>query len=101
MAISARRGHDELALRIQAALGLATRKEAEKLLRIFVTCLEDTLVEHLPEDGFYLKLHGLGKLIIRHSPARRKRIGFSGEIRDVPMKRKVKFTGLGKLRQFE
>ena len=101
MAKSAREGREELVMRIQAALSLATRKEAERLMSTFISCLEDTLVEHLAEDGYYLKLNGLGKFIVHHRPPIRRRIGFSGEIRDVPMKRKVKFTGLGKLRQFE
>jgi hypothetical protein len=28
-------------------------------------------------------------------------MGFTGETRDLPMKRKVKFTGLGELRKLE
>ncbi len=101
MATKARAGIEELALRVQAALSLATKKEAECLVNVFVTCLEDTLVEHLAEDGYYLKLNGLGKFIVHHSPPRRRKIGFSGETREIPPKRKVKFTGIGKLRQLE
>ena len=52
MTTKARAGMEELALRVQAALSLATKKEAELLVNIFVSCLEDTLVQHLPEDGF-------------------------------------------------
>jgi nucleoid DNA-binding protein len=80
---------------------LATKKEAECLVNVFVSCLEDTLIEHLAEDGYYLKLNGFGKFIVRHRPPIRRKIGFSGGIRDVAAKRKVKFTGLGKLRQLE
>jgi nucleoid DNA-binding protein len=92
---------EELALRIQAALSLATKKEAASLANIFVSCLEDTLVQHLAEDGFCLMLTGFGKFIVRHRPARSRKIGFSGETREVPPKRKVKFVSLGKLRQLE
>jgi nucleoid DNA-binding protein len=92
---------EEMTPRLQAALNLATKKEADCLLNVFVSCLEDTLVEHLDEDGYYLKLNGVGKFIVRHSPPRLRKIGFSGEIRDLPGKRKVKFTGLGKLRRLE
>ena len=101
MAKSSKEGRNELALRVQAALSLATKKEAASLVNIFVSCLEGTLVQHLAEDGFCLMLTGFGKFIVRHSPPRRRKIGFSGEIRDVPMRRKVKFTGLGKLRELE
>lgn len=94
-------GIDEVVKRVQAALGLSTKKEAEALFRVFESSLEDTLIEHLAEDGYYLKLNGFGKFIVHHRPPIRRRIGFSGEIRDVPVKRKVKFTGLGKLRQLE
>lgn len=101
MAKSSKEGREELAMRVQAALSLATKKEASDLANVLVTCLEDTLIEHLAEDGFCLKLNGLGKFAVHHQPAIRRKIGFSGEIRDLPVKRKVKFTGLGKLRQLE
>ena len=101
MATRQQSGMGEVVARVQFALGLSTKKEAEALVRAFESCLEDTLVEHLAEDGYYLKLNGLGKFIVHHRPPIRRRIGFSGEIRDLPAKRKVKFTGLGKLRQLE
>lgn len=101
MATKARAGMEELAMRVQATLSLATKKEAEYLVNVFISCLENTLIEHLAEDGYYLKMNGFGKFVVHHRPAIRRRIGFSGEIRDVPVKRKVKFIGLGKLRQLE
>jgi len=101
MTTKARAGMEELALRVQAALNLATKKEADCLVNVFVSCLEDTLVEHLAEDGYYLKMNGFGKFIVHHSPPRLRKIGFSGETREIPPKRKVKFTGIGKLRQLE
>ena len=99
MAKSSREGREELAMRVQAALNLVTRKEADHLVNAVVSCLEDTLIEHLAEDGYCLKLNGFGKFIVHHRPAIRRKIGFSGEIRDLPVRRKVKFTGLGRLRQ--
>ena len=75
MAKSSKEGREELALRIQAALNLATKKEAAYLLSIFVSCLEDTLVQHLADDEFCLMLAGFGKFIVRHSPPRRRKIG--------------------------
>jgi len=101
MAKSSKEGREELTLRVQAALSLATKKEAECLMNVFVSCLEGTLVQHLAEDGFCLMLAGFGKFIVRHSPPRRRKIGFSGETREIPPKRKVKFVSLGKLRQLE
>ncbi len=101
MTTKARAGMEELAMRVQASLALATKKEADCLVNAVVSCLEDTLVEHLAEDGYYLKLNGFGKFIVHHSPPRLRKIGFSGETREIPPKRKVKFTGIGKLRQLE
>ena len=101
MTTKARAGMEELALRVQAALSLATKKEAAGLVNIFVSCLEDTLVHHLAEDRYCFKLNGFGKFNIRHSPLRRRKIGFSGETREIPPKRKVRFIPLGKLRQLE
>jgi nucleoid DNA-binding protein len=101
MVKSAREGREELVMRVQAALKLATKKEAESLVSVFVSCLEDTLIEHLAEDSYSIKLGGFGKFIVHHRPPIRRKIGFSGEIRDIPSKRKVKFLGLGRLRMFE
>jgi nucleoid DNA-binding protein len=101
MAKSSREGREELILRVQATLKLAAKKEAERFVSTFVSCLEDTLIDHLAEDGYSIKLGGFGKFAVHHRPAIRRRIGFSGEIRDVPVKRKVKFTSLGKLRELE
>ena len=101
MAKSSKEGRNELALRVQAALSIPTKKEAACLVNVFVACLEDTLVQHLAEDGFCLMLTGFGKFIVRRRPARSRKIGFSGETREVPPKRKVKFVGLGKLRELE
>jgi len=101
MATKASAGMEELAMRVQASLALVTKKEADYLVNAVVSCLEDTLVEHLAEDGYYLKMNGFGKFTVHHSPPRLRKIGFSGETREIPPKRKVKFTGIGKLRQLE
>jgi nucleoid DNA-binding protein len=101
MAKSSREGREELTLRVQAALTLATKAQAQSLVSVFVSYLEDTLVQHLAEDGFRLKLNGFGKFSVRHRPSRRRKIGFSGETREIPPKRKVKFLTLGKLRRVE
>ncbi len=101
MATTSRAGREEFVLRVQTALALPTKKQAEELVAVFISCLEDTLLHHLGEHRFTIKLGGLGKLSVRHRPASRKRLGFSGEVREIPPKRKVKFIGLGKLRQRE
>jgi nucleoid DNA-binding protein len=101
MVKSSREGREELVMRVQAALCLATKKEASDLANVVISCLEDTLVEHLAEDGFCLKLNGVGKFTVRHRPSMRRKIGFSGETRRISPKRKVKFIVLGRLRQLE
>ena len=94
-------GLDEVVVRVRATLGLSTKKKAEALVGVFESCLEDTLIEHLAEDGYSIKLGGSGRFVVHHRPPIRRKTGFSKEIRDLPVKRKVKFTGLGKLRQLE
>lgn len=101
MATRAKSGREEVIERPQNALRLRTKNEAGQLVNVFVSSLEDTLIEHTAADGFYLKLNSFGKFIVHHRPPIRRKIGFSGEIRDVPLKRKVKLTGLGKLRKLE
>lgn len=101
MTTTSRAGREEFVLRVQTALALPTKKQAEELVAVFISCLEDTLLHHLGEDRFAIKLGGLGKFSVRHRPATRKRIGFSGEVREIPPKRKVRFVSLGKLRRLE
>ena len=94
-------GLEEVVERVQAGLGLSTKKEAETLVRVFESCLEDTLIEHLAEDGYSIKLGGFGRFVVHHCPAIRRRIGFSGKIGEIPPKRKAKFLCLGRLRKLE
>jgi nucleoid DNA-binding protein len=95
------RGRNELAVRVQAALSLPTKKEAEHIIHAVITSLEATLLNHLGTDGFTLKLNGLGKLYARHRPGIRRKIGFTGETIQTKMLRKVRFTSLGVLRREE
>jgi nucleoid DNA-binding protein len=95
----ARAEMEELALRVQATLSLATKAQAQSLLNIIVSCLENTLVDHLAKDGYSIKLGGFGKFMLHHRPSKRRKIGFSVETREIPLKCKVKFVGLGKLRK--
>jgi hypothetical protein len=62
-------------------------READDLANVLVSCLEDTLVPHLEEDGFCFKLGGFGKFIVQHRPSMRRKTGFSGETREKPPKR--------------
>ena len=66
MRASVRKGRDELAGRVQAALCLSTKKEAEHVVNAVVSCLECTLLNHLATDGFTLKLNSFGKFSVRH-----------------------------------
>ena len=95
------RGRDELAARVQAALSLPTKKEAEHVLNTVIASLETTLLNHLGTDGFTLKLGSFGKFSVRHKPGIRRKIGFSGETIQTKALRKVKFVSLVALRQRE
>ena len=95
------KGRDELAVRVQIALSLPTRKEAEHVVNAVITSLETILLNHLGTDGFTLKLKGFGKFAIRHRPGIRRKIGFTGETIQTKMKRKIRFISLGALRQQE
>jgi len=94
-------GRDELAVRVQRALFLPTKKEAEHVVNTLIQSLETTLLNHLDTDGFTLKLNGFGKFYVRHKPGIRRKVGFSGEIIQTKLLRKVKFVSLGMLRQRE
>jgi nucleoid DNA-binding protein len=74
MAKSSRECREELVMRVQVALNLPTKKQAYEVVNAIVSCLEDMLVEHLDEDGYYLKLNGLGQFIVPHRPPIRRRM---------------------------
>lgn len=92
---------DELALRVQRALSLPTKKEAQHVVSAVIWSLETTLLNHLNEDGFTLKLDSFGKFHVRHRPGIRRKVGFTGETIQTNARRKVKFISIGPLRQRE
>jgi nucleoid DNA-binding protein len=95
MRASVRNGRLELAGRVQAALCLSTKKEAEHVVNAVVSCLECTLLNHLATDGFILKLNSFGKFSVRHKPGTLRKIPFTGETILTKSKRKVRFVCLG------
>ncbi len=95
------RGREELAARVQQALALPTKKEAEHIVDAVIGSLEATLLNNLGEDGFTLKLGSFGKFSVRHKPGILRRIGFTGETILTKDRRKVRFVSLGALRESE
>ena len=90
-----------MAVTVQRALALATKKEAEHVVNTVITSLETTLLNNLGTDGFTLKLNGFGKFYVRHKPGILRRIPFTGETILTKDRRKVRFISLGRLRQHE
>jgi nucleoid DNA-binding protein len=94
------KGTDALVGRVAGTLG-TTRKAARRTLLKVFECVEGTLAESIDEDGFYVKLGGLGKLVVRHRPPSVRRLNFSGQALLVGARRKVRFVALGRLRGLE
>jgi nucleoid DNA-binding protein len=94
-------GREELAVRVQQALALPTKKEAEMVVDTVVAALEATLLNNLASDGFMLKLGSFGKFSVRHKAGILRRIPFTGETILTKDRRKVRFVSLGSLRQHE
>jgi hypothetical protein len=69
MAKSSREGREELVMRVLAALSLATKKETEWVVDNFINCLEGTMLSHLDDAGFSLKLNGFAEDDVRLGPA--------------------------------
>jgi nucleoid DNA-binding protein len=95
------KGRDELAVRVQVALSLATKKEANHVVNAVIRGLETTMLDHLATDGFTLKLNSFGKFYVRHKAGIRRKLGFTGETIQTKMRRKIRFISLGALRQRE
>jgi nucleoid DNA-binding protein len=94
-------GRDELAARVQQALMLPTKKQAEQIVDVVIGSLEDTLLNNLAVDGFTLKLNSFGKFSVRHKPGILRKIPFTGQTILTKDRRKVRFVSLGALRQLE
>ena len=95
------RGREELVVRVQQALILHTKKEAEHIVDAVIGSVEATLLNNLGEDGFALKLGSFGKFSVRHKPGLLRRIGFTGETILTKDRRQIRFVSLGVLRQHE
>jgi nucleoid DNA-binding protein len=95
------RGRDELAVRVQQALLLPTKKEAEHIVDAVIGSLEATLLSNLAADGFTLKLGSFGKFSVRHKSGVLRKIPFTGATILTKDRRKVRFVSLGSLRQHE
>ena len=94
-------GRQELAARVQQALALPTKKEAEMVLDAVVAALEATLLNNLQSNGFTLKLGSFGKFSVRHKRGILRKIPFNGETVLTKDRRKIRFVSLGALRQLE
>jgi nucleoid DNA-binding protein len=94
-------GREELVARVQQALSLTTKKEAENVIGTVISALEATLLANLATDKFSLKLNSFGKFTVRHKPGIYRKIPFTGETKMTSAKRKVKFVTLGELRKKE
>jgi nucleoid DNA-binding protein len=91
-----------VAQKVQVALALQTRKEAEMVLNRVVMAIEDTLIENLGNDQFSLKLGSFGRFSVKHVPSHKRKNPFEkGAVLTVPAKRKVKFVAYGPLREME
>jgi nucleoid DNA-binding protein len=95
------KGREDLITRVQQALALPTKKEAEQVVNAVICSLESTLLNHLGTNGFTLKLGSFGKFSVRHKPGILRKIPFTGETKQTEMKRKIRFISLGTLRRLE
>jgi len=66
---SLRSGRDEVVARIQGALNLSTKKEAEHIFNAVIDCIEGTLLNNVGSDGFTIKRKCFGKFSVPHKPA--------------------------------
>ena len=94
-------GRNELVSRVQQALALPTKKEAEHVVDAVIGGLEATLLNNLDTDGFTLKLGSFGKFSVRHKAGILRRIPFTGETVLTKDRRTVRFLSLGVLRKME
>jgi nucleoid DNA-binding protein len=98
--VPALRTNAEVIARVSAALGL-TKKAAAIVAGTVVGAFEETLIEHIDQNGFTIKLGNFGKFSIRHRLGTYRIIPLTGETKMTSTKRKVKFIAIGRLRRLE
>ncbi len=86
---SLRSRSDEVVARIQHALNVYTKKEAERVLNVVIDCIDGTSVNNLALDGFTIKPNGFANLSVRHKPEVPRKTPFRGAVKLLPEKRKV------------
>lgn len=94
-------GRNELVARVQLALALPIKKEADHVVDAVIESLEATLLNNLATNGFTLKLGSFGKFSVRHKAGILRKIPFTGETILTKDMRKIRFVSLGVLRQLE
>ena len=94
-------GRDELVVRVQQAMALETKKEAQMVVDAVISALEATLLNNLGSNGFTLKLGSFGKFSVRHKRGILRKIPFTGKTILTKDRRKVRFISLGRLRRCE
>jgi nucleoid DNA-binding protein len=107
------KGRDQLIVHLQATLPPViedkslTKKEADAILGVVISAIEQTLLDNLHIDGFSLKLNSFAKLKVHHRAGILRKIPFSKDEKGdyvvslTKDKRKIKFVTLGRLRQKE
>ena len=90
-----------MAVRVQQALLLPTKKQAQQIVEVVIDSLAATLLNNLGTKGFTLKLGSFGKFSVRHKPGILRKIPFTGETILTRDQRKIRFVSLGALRQHE
>ena len=88
-------------MRVQRALLLDTKKEAEHVIDAVIGSLEATLLNNLDINEFALKLGSFGKFSVKHKRGIMRRIPFTGKTILTKDKRNIRFVTLGKLRECE
>jgi DNA-binding protein HU-beta len=79
---------------IRAFCGLAKRSQARELVDDIASFVMDSL-----KRGYKVPLMGLGKLYVRESKARQGRNPATGEVINIPKRKRVKFTAAKALKE--
>jgi len=79
---------------VRAFCGLGKRSEAKQLVEDIAAFVMDSL-----KRGYKIPLMGLGKLYVRESKARQGRNPATGEVINIPKRKRVKFTAAKALKE--
>jgi nucleoid DNA-binding protein len=87
-------GRATVTARVLKVLNLSSDRQGDNIVNVVPESIVGEIEENIDTDGFTLKLPNFGKLKVRHTQGKMRKIPLTGKVQMTADKRKVKFMAL-------